>query len=515
MINLYKYTVKFILVTALILVHQGCADLDEDLGSVLSLGNLHSEGDIIAALAPIYREYEKVIDKPHEVNIIGFGSDDITTWWAGNKAPLRVFDRFDYGNGENSDIIWLDVAWNGYWKVIYYTNTLIDALKTSEAPDELNDIADAEARFFRALSYYNLVRSWGNVPIIPDGYTPTGEEVRATVLENYQEIEKDLIIAESALPAPENVNNIGRVSSAAAKTLLANLYLTWSGWPVKDNTKYQLAANKAKEVIDMDYFELLPIDELWLLQNQNSLESIFSMQFSEVEDIRNEWPANTSFHEARGWSDMYPERQFFYDFPEGARKQATFYTEIPQRGVADGQIVENDPPTVPWQESQRKHPMYKKFAISENLTVGNRTVGYRAWEVFRYAEVLLIYAEAQARVDGGIATGEALEALNQIRRRAAGLNYLTPVASVDLVTATADQIVEEKGWELAGECKRWFDLVRLEKVAEATQKRDPTEEVPLAIDASEISWQHFIAPIPFKTISTSRLVQNPEGFEIQ
>ena len=515
MTKLHKYTLQFILVTTLVLANQGCVDLDEDLGSVLSIENLRFEGDVIAALAPIYREYEKVIDKPHEVNIVGFGSDDITTWWAGNKAPLRVFDRFDYGSGENSDIIWLDIAWNGYWKVIYYTNSLIDGLKTSEAPAEVNSMADAEARFFRALSYYNLVRSWGNVPVILDGDKPTGEEVRATVLQNYQEIENDLLIAEVTLPGPDEVNSIGRVNSAAAKTLLASLYLTWSGWPVKDNTKYQLAADKAKEVIDMNYFELLPIDELWLLQNQNSLESVFSMQFSEVEDIRNEWPANTSFHEARGWSDMYPERQFFYDFPEGPRKEATFYTDIPQRNVADGQIVEGDPATVPWQESQRKHPMYKKFAISENLTVGNRTVGYRAWEVFRYAEVLLIFAEAQARANGGAATGEALEALNQVRRRAAGLDYLIPDSSVDLTTATADEIVEEKGWELAGEYKRWFDLVRLEMVAEVTEKRDPTEEVPLAIDASEISWHHFIAPIPFKAISTSRLVQNPEGFEIQ
>lgn len=510
-----KHRYQLVLVTALLLASLSCADLDEDLSSVLFIENLRSEGEVIAALAPIYREYEKVIDKPHEVNIVGYGADDITTWWAGNKAPLRVFDRFDYGNGENSDIIWLDIAWNGYWKVIYYANTLIEGLKTSEAADEINNIADAEARFWRAMSYYNLVRSWGNVPIIPDGYTPTGDEIRATVLEKYLEIESDLIIAEDALPGPGDVNSIGRVSSAAAKTLLANLYLTWSGWPVKDNTKFQLAANKAKEVMDMNYFELLPIDELWLLENQNSQESILSMQFSEVEDIRNEWPANTSFHEARGWSDMYPERQFFYDFPEGPRKEATFYTEIPQRGVEDGQIVEGDPPTVPWQESQRNHPMYKKFAISEDLTIGNRTAGYRAWEVYRYAEVLLIYAEAQARANGGTATGEALEALNQVRRRAAGLDYLIPVDSIDLTTITADEIVEEKGWELAGEYKRWFDLVRLEKVAEVTERRDPTEEVQLAINASEITWIHFIAPIPFKAISTSKLVQNPEGFEIE
>ncbi len=92
-------------------------------------------------------------------------------------------------------------------------------------------------------------------------------------------------------------------------------------------------------VIDLNYYLLMPIDELWLLSGQNSLESVFSMQFSEVEDDRSGWPAGTSFHEARGWSDMFPELQFFYDFPEGPRKDATFYTEIPQRGVSGGAII--------------------------------------------------------------------------------------------------------------------------------------------------------------------------------
>ena len=194
---------------------------------------------------------------------------------------------------------------------------MIEGLKTSTAPEEVIKTADGEARFLRALAYFHLVRTNGNMPVILDGTTPTGDEVRATVLENYQHIENDLLIAESNLPGPANVSNVGRASAGAAKALLADFYLTWAGWPVKDASKAQLAAAKAKEVIDMAYYELLPISELWKLENQNSKESVFSIQFSEVEDMRSGWPAGTSFHEARGWSDMYPELQFFHDFPEG------------------------------------------------------------------------------------------------------------------------------------------------------------------------------------------------------
>ncbi len=153
--------------------------------------------------------------------------------------------------------------------------------------------------------------------------------------------------------------------------------------------------------------------------------------------------------------------------------------------------------------------MYKKFAISENLSLGNRTAGYRAFEVIRYAEVLLLYAEAQARI-GENAT--SIEALNQVRRRAAGLPFDAPDASVDVTTATVNEILDEKGWELAGEYKRWYDLVRSETLADIAAKRDTAEHVTLVRIPTEAQ---YISPIPFQAIASSNLLQNPEGFKIQ
>ena len=507
--NLNKILSIIFLITVFALSHYSCVDLEEDTSSVLALENLRSESGITAALAPIYRSMLAAYQHPHAGGVPTYGADDRTTWWAGNKAPLRVFDRFDYGGGENSDILWLDRGWNAYWETIYNANSLIEALKTSTAPAEIVKVADGEARFMRALAYFHLVRTNGNMPIILDGQVPTGEEVRATVLANYMHIEDDLLIAEQNLPAPDAVNDVGRVSAGAAKALLADVYLTWAGWPVKDASKLQPAAAKAKEVIDMNYYELVPIDQLWTLEGQNSRESVFSIQFSQVEDLRNGWPAATSFHEARGWSDVYPELQFFRDFPEGPRKEFTFHSEIPQRGVAQGQIFTKDPPTKPWQESQRMHPMYKKFNISENLNVGNRTAGYRAFEVIRYAEVLLVYAEAQARIGEN---ASSIEALNQVRRRAMGLPYDAPDASVDVASATVNEILDEKGWELAGEYKRWYDLIRSETLEEIAAKRDPAENVDLVRQPTKAQ---YITPIPAQAISTSNLLQNPEGFVIQ
>jgi hypothetical protein len=503
--HLYKILLLFGLI---VMTAQSCSDLEEDASSLLQVGQIASESDIEANIAPIYRSMFDTNRDPHFLRTATYGADDITTWIAGNKAPLRVFDRFDYGTGENSDINWLPVAWDGYWKTIYYTNTLIEGLKTSTAPESLVKLADAEARVFRALSYLNLVKIYGNVPLILDGDLPTGKEQRATVLDNYLQIEADLKIAEVSLPAPGQ-ENTGRATAGFAKAVLADLYLTWAGWPAKDASKYALAAAKAKEVIDYNFYTLLPIEELWTLQGAESTETIFSLRTPADQSYNSSQGTAFTFHQGRGFSDCFPEFTFFNEFPEGPRKDATFLLEIPNRAAPGGVITPRNPPTIPWPQSDRAHPMYKKYVLAEDLTFGNRPVSFRSIDIYRYAEILLIYAEAQARNGEN---GSSIEALNQVKRRAAGLPYLTPDATVDVTSASPNEIVNEKGWELAAENKRWFDLVRTERVAEMAAKRDPSEPVTLVRMPTE---DQYIAPIPFNSISLSDLQQNPGGFRIQ
>lgn len=504
-----KYINKILLLGAVLFTILSCSNLEEDTSSLLQVGQIASEGDIEANVAPIYRRLLEMHKFPHFTRTATYGADDITTWVAGNKAPLRVFDRFDYGSGENSDINWLPHAWDGYWQTIYYCNTLVEGLKTATASEAFVKVADAEARVFRAYSYLHLVKTYGNVPLILDGILPTGKEQRATVLENYMQIESDLLIAELSLPLPGN-EAAGRASAGFAKAVLADLYLTWAGWPVKDDTKYPMAALKAKEVIDYNYYTLLPIDQLWTLIGAESTETIFSLRFSADKSIVGESATAFTFHQGRGFSDCFPELKFFNDFPAGPRKDATFLLDIPNRNAPGGVITPLDPATKPWPQSDRAHPMYKKYVLAEDLTFGDRPVNFRSIELYRYAEILLIYAEAQARGTG--ANANSLEALNQVKRRAAGLPYLVANGSVDVASATPNDIIDEKGWELAAEYKRWFDLVRTERVAEMAAKRDPSEPVTLVRTPTSAQ---YIAPIPFSTLSLSVLKQNPEGFVIK
>jgi len=498
-----KYINKILLITLMTFVGYSCSDLEEDTSSLIEVGKIETENDITASVAPIYRNLLEMYKSPHFTRTATYGGDDITTWIAGNKAPLRVFDKFDYGSGENSDIKWLPHVWDASWQTIYFCNSLIEGLKSSTAPEDVIAKADAEARVFRALCYLNLVKIHGNMPLILDGDIPTGKEQRATVLENYQLIESDLLIAEEFLPIPGEEPQ-GRASAALAKSILADLYLTWAGWPVKDALKNQLAADKAKEIIDYNFYNLVPLEDLWSKEGGDSKEVIFSFKLPDDQSIVNGTPTAFSFHQARGFSDCFAEFQFFNDFPEGPRKDVTFLLDIPNRNAPGGVITPKDPATIPWQDSDRGHPMYKKYVLGEDLTFGNRPVSFRSVVIYRYAEILLIYAEAQARGDGQ--NGDSIEALNQVRRRA------YPAGTPDLATATPNEIVDEKGWELAAENKRWYDLVRTERVAEMAAKRDPSEPVTLVRQPTEAQ---FIAPIPFASINLSELEQNPEGFKIR
>lgn len=502
---------------------QSCIDLEEDTSSILQTDKLHDEGNITAALAALYRSYLNSIQYPNHHYLTSLGADDVTTWWAGGRASLRTFDRFSYGEGQNSDNPWLLRKWQKHWQVIQGANHLIEGLKGAKVSTKTAQKAEAEARFFRALSYYDLVRAFGNVPLVVKPEITSQLENRTSVLENYLFIETDLQFAEEHLRGPGETGAVGRVSSAAAKAVLADLYLSWGGWPLKDESKFEGAAEKAKEVIDFNYFELLPIDQLWLEDKGNSRESVFSVQFSQTEELHSAYPSQFSFHESRGWSDFYPERQFYYDFPEGPRKEITFYSEIPQRGYdpLEGEIYDKEPATKHWTESQRNHPMYKKYNLSATHTAWRRVASFRPFEIIRYAEVLLIYAEARSQENASYlsldapVTGDALEALNQVRRRAAGLDYLIPNVTADLAAASTQNVLDERGWELAGENKRWYDLVRTEQLREAVLRRDPTEEVQLVLQASEITWKQYIAPIPYEYAGNEgNLEQNPSGFKM-
>ena len=189
--------------------------------------------------------------------------------------------------------------------------------------------------------------------------------------------------------------------------------------------------------------------------------------------------------EENGWDDVFFEVGFYNRFPAGPRKDATFHT-----------VFQNEPadPIIPFENSATKHPYMAKFRDGaldylpsfEHQYMTGRDICY-----IRFAEVLLNYAESQTMADGN-PSAEAYDAVNRVRTRA-GLPDLTSGLSK---MAFRDSIVAERGWELAGEYSRWFDLIRTEKVEEMNALKDPVDMAPL--NPPDKSRYH--APLPYNEV---------------
>ncbi|KPL12053.1 MAG: hypothetical protein AMS26_18840 [Bacteroides sp. SM23_62] len=463
------------LILVLGLLAGSCSDfLEEDLSTQITSesGALSNASGLTAALAGAYKPLTWTWISGlgnASTQAILMGSDDLTTHKASNKADFRQFDQFKVSNTNGR----LPFVWNGAYKSIQGCNNIIANYENATGDQALINQIAGEAYFLRAYNYFWIVRLWGEAPLVLDTHIFTEDILsitKSTVAEIYNQIIMDLQMAEGLLadkkPQP------GRAGLGTAKACLAEVYLQMAGWPTNDASKYALAASKAREVIDNeatygfglmdDFADLWPNDSI---NNDGNKEEVFALNF-----WAGQWyNGNAAYGSAarpgddQQWDDYFSELTFFYEFPDGYRKDITFQTEL---------IRETD--TLTWQEFATGRPYYKKLqgpnpdwlnAISMPLE--------------RMAEVYLIYAEAQVMASENTADASALEAVNKIVRRGAGLDPNTPAPGVDWTSASQDQIVQEKAWEFAGEYCRWFDLVRLQKVEEVVAKKDPEDLQPL------------------------------------
>ena len=206
-------------------------------------------------------------------------------------------------------------------------------------------------------------------------------------------------------------------------------------------------------------------DGTWANGNQNSPASFFPENFG-------------------GWSDVFAEITFFNEFPAGPRKDATFITS--------GKKSPSDP-VITWKDFAYKHPYYNKFIDVPGYDLNNMGKYIDWWssrtvQVMRYAEVLLVYAEAKAMSGGPDPL--AYTCLNRVKNRAGLSNAATGLSGTDF----AKLVIDERKWEFAGlePNARWFDMVRTETVEAATLKRDASE---IALPSQPTKANYF-APLP-------------------
>ncbi|NKI27363.1 RagB/SusD family nutrient uptake outer membrane protein [Arenibacter sp. 6A1] len=456
---------------------------------------LNSQDALEAATAGMYHQFTLSMQWAHYW-MRSFGGDDITTHSGKNKQGFRDADQMKMSSLTSG----IALAYNGPYKTIKEANNIISVRENIMGGNqEKIDAMIGEAYFLRAFCYFHLTRTFGKVPLLTSTDIPGNTDIkRSEILEIYKQIERDFLMAESLLP----VKYLGtpaaiRPNSGSARAFLAKLYMHWAGWPLKDNSKYAMAASSAKTVIDnatSHGFALVPdMGTLWSVKDENRFNSEMVFGLAHNQPLNN---AYSNRHTGRvgypgdvqGWAEVFAEIGFFNDFPEGPRKDNTFRTEV---------VFKNE--TIQWEDfKDEKHPLFLKVTGYQDEIKTNNSITSMNTYSMRYADLLLYYAEAEGRSGGNSA--DAWEALNKVRRRANNLPIDTPDVLVDVTNGDlAELAYTERKWELAGEYKRWDDLTRLERVAEALANRSPEELVgPIIGDQSP---SNYFAEIPESELS--------------
>ncbi|WP_417291013.1 RagB/SusD family nutrient uptake outer membrane protein [Corallibacter sp.] len=365
-------------------------------------------------------------------------------------------------------------AWKSLWSNIAQANTLINFLEervgSGVSPDVVQN-AIGEAYFIRATSYFYLVRLWGPVPIIennldhvdsPQINTNYVEDIYTFIVSDYQNAISRLV--EKVRGA--NYANNGHVSKGSAKAMLAKVYLYLQDYP---NAKLY-----AEEVINSGEFKLyggeeLPsktFGDLFLYANNNNEESIFALQWKASGTYGTGSNCNTQFGYTSNvtnatYGGVFAPSQDILDIYEAQdlRRKETFMLpgdEYPNILTGDGSslIVPDDI------NPQGAGAGIKKYVVGR--LNGDITGPVDAWGmmgnntyIMRYAELLLIHAEAIMGGAGVTSDQAALESFNKIRRRA-GFSQGQDYSSI-----TFDDILLERRRELAFEGDYWFDLGRI------------------------------------------------------
>lgn len=263
---------------------------------------------------------------------------------------------------------------------------------------------------------------------------------------------------------PEQAPIAGRPSKWAAKTALSDVYLYLE--------EYQLASSTALEVIEANQYSLEPVSQPEDFNNlfgltASSPEEIFYFKYNQNSKsslILFTQEINTPYFGSAGygvfnWDKLNP---YYVEWEDGdLRKEFNWYESEKANTYLPGQ---------PAFSQDAVHICPKKY----NDPDGTATIATFDFPVYRFAELLLIYAEATAYVENG-PTADAMEKLNMVHRRAYGYDVNSPspvdfnVEDYDLTTFV-DLIIQERGYEFQFEGKRWFDLVRSGRVYDNMEK---------------------------------------------
>ena len=370
------------------------------------------------------------------------------SWVAQAKNNSATYsDQFTMHSGDGQ----ISSTWQNYYQAIYRANLLLERIEGVDIPNKARYIA--ETRFLRAVCYFDLVRIFGDVPSITtvlsvaDCYaTP-----RTSVQSIYNEIIlPDLLSAEGVLLASYPSADVGRPTRGAVKGLLGRVYLTLHD--------FQNAEIKLQEVTTLGYDLEPDYESIFYPATEHHKGYIWDIEYEAGvgcgSRFGNDFSPNdaniSAYFGIRGTCNEWnnPTREFMDMFEPGDIRKIISVGEYGGFTRSNGE----------WQQLQGgcAQTYTKKYMVAGSPASGDSPAN---WKYIRYADVLLILAEA---MNENVKTAEAIPHLNRVRARAQVSEYPLTMNQAD----TRAAIELERRLELCFEGHRWFDLLRWGKAYE-------------------------------------------------
>ena len=431
-----------------------------------------TETDLNAAVYGIYSA-QKSLYTANEMAVYNLEEtrSDNTNQDLGRQAEHKAVDNFSAEAGNTS----MDGEWSPAYACINLCNALIDRAPAVDMDDTKKQQFIGEAKFIRAQVYFLLVQDFGGLPMrLHETTSLSGDNdlARSSVDSVYFYIVSDLTAAAQSLPTVYSGSDIGRATSYAANALMGKVELQ------KGDAAAAIAPLR-KVVFSGSPFSLLPnYSDLWKPGNKNTVESIFELQFLP--------PLNG----APFWNDFAPPS---LNVPGGNNGNTSPNT--PTKDLIAAYEAGDTRKAASIGFDVNNQPYILKFK-DDGVAIGNDA--NTNFPILRYADAMLLLAEA---------LGEGTEAyglINEVRARA----QLAPISAATS-GSFADKLQHERRVELAFECHRWHDLLRLgNATAISIMNANLAEEFPtenITIDAHDL-----LAPLPLTEVQTNTLAtQNP------
>jgi hypothetical protein len=420
------------------------------------------------------------------MQLVGDLRSDNTEMGTTASTRFNYFQLSEFQDQVSNDIN--ESIWNHNFVGILRVNLILEQISGIDASDAFKKRIAGEAKFLRAIFYFNLVRIFGDVPLVTEPLKTIDEAYtkgRTDKTKVYNQIVTDLLDAKTVLPIQVKGEE-GRATQGAATAILGKVYLT-----IHD---YANAKNAFAEVVSLNQYQLLAnYADLWKVANKNHKESIFDVQFKKNSST----PTGSNFCVRYA---PYNYTLFSYTTTSGGFNIPTVdliaaYESNDLRKAAslkESYIGKNGIPVTGLQG---------RFCIKYFDPPVQNQGSDDNWPVIRYADVLLMYAEALNELSFE-PNGLAFTYLNMIRTRAGLLPKSSGNSNPNLAVNSQQEfrlaIEKERRVELAFEGHRWFDLVRTGRAIEVLNPKK----------AVDIQDYHLVLPVPQTQVDI-----NPEGIK--